>query len=1473
MKRVISMLVAIVMVLSMVPAVFAASDDAIIVEDISEIAVELNADNGYYAMYSWTPAEDGELSVYQYTEKNIEVMLTQGDNFASSYSVDEEGAEWYGFGAAMDVVAGEEVIIEVVNSVEEEEIFTLSGMFFGAPGKSADNPIYLYETENVVENSGTLYYSGFFGGAEVVITGTGDFTVECSGETLASENGSVTFAGAGKSVIFAITGEGEFNVKANYPMGSQMNPETLFRPASIFVNIEEGNDQGYYYKWTAMDAGQLVLACPTIEGVSYDVTLYNLNTSAMSTLQESTDGNVAVNVGYGDEVQIHIVALPDDNMVYPAVSTVLTGSLLQNIGTRENPEVLFGAEEIVLDIPEGKNQGYYYKWTTFDTGVLTLACPEVEGIEYDVILTNMTTYAQAWMSDSTDRTVSIDVTSGDAVVIEIGIYPDENWSYPALATTLTGSFTYPVGSYSNPEVLFRPAYINVNIAEGAAEYYYKWTANADGELKLTCPTAQGVGYNVVLNNDTTWESAWLSDSTDGTVSIAVSAGDVVLINVIVDPDDNWNYPALQTALNGEFVYPVGTQMNPEVIFRPAYINVNVAEGNNQGHYYKWTANADGSLKLTCPAVEGVAYDVNMTNMTTYAQAWLQDSTDGTITLDVKAGDEVIIQVCAIPDASWNIPALQTALTGEFIYPIGTQMNPAILFRPAYINVNIEEGNSQGYYYKWTANATGSLKLTCPAAEGVAYDVIMTNMTTYEMKWLQDSTDGTVAIDCKSGDEIIIQVVAIPDASWNIPALQTALNGEFVFPTGSDMNPEVISELSWFYGNVSQVEGDFDGYYYTWTATEDGVATFYFGWNEGLEEYTLDIMVTNMNTYAQYSLLSDGVDNYGLELQVPVKAGQQLMINVAAVKDAEGNYYPAANMTWCGNFAAPAGSESNPINIEWNWNNEYSAAEATVVVEAGATTYFSGNAGMILTINGVETEMNAEGIFTITNTAEEAVAFELALATPVGAFNNPAAIEALPYADTQTLDVNGNYCYLWTATEDATATLSISEGANIVADLLTYVEDSEWPISEQFELATPTIDENWNYTGWDVSENLTIEVKAGQQLKIQVSGLTDWSTWETPAITYTLNIESTVTKGITAQPQSATVNSGEKVQFSVETVGEVVSYKWQYKKLHVWFDTTMEGYNTDTLTVSATGARNNYAYRCVVTFADGTKVISDAAVMTVNTVINILDNPNDQLVALGYKGQFTVLAEGEGLKYQWQYQRPDGERWIETEMEGSNKPTVYIETTAARDGYKYRCMITDAAGTVAYSEVATMTVLYCVSQPEDVRTPAGAKVTFSVVTNEEPVRYEWQYRKTETGKWMPTSMTGYNTATLSVDATAARDGYQYRCVITGGKDSKIESKVATLYVGMPAAITSQPQDATAAAGAKATFSVEATDVLTYKWQYTKNGTIWYGTSMEGANTATLTVEATAARNGYQYRCQITGTDGEVIYTNAATLTVQ
>ena len=325
------------------------------------------------------------------------------------------------------------------------------------------------------------------------------------------------------------------------------------------------------------------------------------------------------------------------------------------------------------------------------------------------------------------------------------------------------------------------------------------------------------------------------------------------------------------------------------------------------------------------------------------------------------------------------------------------------------------------------------------------------------------------------------------------------------PLGTMMNPERVTELGMM--DVTVPAGAVDGYYYVYNAPAEGTVTLYINsWTvpttpvettdeEGVvttEEvpYTTDMVVTRENGQV-LTLSQDGVDNYGLELVLEVAANEQLIIQVVAADDGVDTAYPEASFGWVGSFAYPAGTVNNPINIEWEWNDTYTTATATVTVPAGQTQYFIGNEAMILTANGNPVEQSETGVFSLTEGE-----YALVMETPVGAQANPEVIEEMDgYTDTVALEADAAYYYIWTATEDGTVTLDVTDGANITVDHFTgEMSEDGWPLTVQYELAEAITDENYNYTGWNVAENVTIEVTAGQQLKIQVNALTDWSTY-------------------------------------------------------------------------------------------------------------------------------------------------------------------------------------------------------------------------------------------------------------------------------------------------------------------------------------------------------------------------------------------
>ncbi len=80
-----------------------------------------------------------------------------------------------------------------------------------------------------------------------------------------------------------------------------------------------------------------------------------------------------------------------------------------------------------------------------------------------------------------------------------------------------------------------------------------------------------------------------------------------------------------------------------------------------------------------------------------------------------------------------------------------------------------------------------------------------------------------------------------------------------------------------------------------------------------------------------------------------------------------------------------------------------------------------------------------------------------------------------------------------------------------------------------------------------------------------------------------------------------------------------------------------------------------------------------------------------------------------------------------------------------------------------------------------------------------------------------------------------------------------------------AIVTQPVNCEAAVGETAHFSVEATGVKTYQWQYwTPKSNKWTDGSTK---TPDYSIEATEARYTYKYRCKVTGNDGSVLHTDA------
>jgi uncharacterized repeat protein (TIGR02543 family) len=262
--------------------------------------------------------------------------------------------------------------------------------------------------------------------------------------------------------------------------------------------------------------------------------------------------------------------------------------------------------------------------------------------------------------------------------------------------------------------------------------------------------------------------------------------------------------------------------------------------------------------------------------------------------------------------------------------------------------------------------------------------------------------------------------------------------------------------------------------------------------------------------------------------------------------------------------------------------------------------------------------------------------------------------------------------------------------------------------------------------------------------------------------------------IMQQPQDFTGKVGSTAVISVRAEGDALTYRWQYRDPGgKW---TNSSFKTPTMSCKLTAERDGRQYRCVITDAWENKLYSKAATLTVKLPPVITSQPQDFIGKVGATATFTVTAGGEGLTFQWQYKDVGG-TWTKSSFK---TPTMSCKLTAERDGRQYRCVVTDAWDNNVYSGAATITVKLppaITSQPHDFTGKVGATATFTVVAEGDGLIYQWEYMDVD-GTWTKSS---FKTESMTCKITAARDGRQYRCIITDTWGNKVTSEPAAIRV--------------------------------------------------------------------------------------------
>lgn len=195
--------------------------------------------------------------------------------------------------------------------------------------------------------------------------------------------------------------------------------------------------------------------------------------------------------------------------------------------------------------------------------------------------------------------------------------------------------------------------------------------------------------------------------------------------------------------------------------------------------------------------------------------------------------------------------------------------------------------------------------------------------------------------------------------------------------------------------------------------------------------------------------------------------------------------------------------------------------------------------------------------------------------------------------------------------------------------------------------------------------------------------------------------TTVPPTITLQPANSTVRAGEDAVFRVNATGGTPPYKYQWYNRDIgdyqdYLCRDSEWYsNVDTASLTVNRPMLNQdggTYYCVITDANGAKVTSAKATLTVNPQpLTIVSQPQSQTVKRGELAVFRVVVTGGRgpYTYQWLLQ---ANPVLEGDYSGTQKDELVVKKAQSyMNGLKYYCLITDYDGRKVLSGMATLTV--------------------------------------------------------------------------------------------------------------------------------------------------------------------------------------
>lgn len=413
-----------------------------------------------------------------------------------------------------------------------------------------------------------------------------------------------------------------------------------------------------------------------------------------------------------------------------------------------------------------------------------------------------------------------------------------------------------------------------------------------------------------------------------------------------------------------------------------------------------------------------------------------------------------------------------------------------------------------------------------------------------------------------------------------------------------------------------------------------------------------------------------------------------------------------------------------------------------------------------------------------------------------------------------------------------------------------------------------------FKGTVVANNGAINAKIGVQVQGRL--MTTAGAITTAAVTVVSPItclaQAAVT--ITTEPTALQICAGDTAMFVVAASGNNLNYQWYRNNVLLVNSGSISGATNDTLTIFPAMLANAGNYTVIVsdTSLSDTSVVA-ALTVTANTLIT--NEPADLSVCAGDSVNFSVVAQGDSLTYQWF--RGTTALVNTAFVLGADSTTLVLLAANVSDiDSTYHVIVSGHCGAPETSVMARLTVSTAATiatQPVDITACFGDTIQFSFTTAGSNPSVQWFRNNTLLNNGL--HLVGADSTVMTIYDVNLSDAINnYYAVVTSACGTADTTDLVALVVNLEVNITNEPSSVAVCAGDSAVFSVIASgDGLTYQW-YRGTTALINSFFILGADSSAITFLSTAAGNvDSNYFVVVTGLCGPADTSAMVTLSIE